>query len=635
MINVQAVESSHFILYYKAFQDNEENYLPAGQMEEQSINLKEKNKSFIILNPYTQNKNTFLINIDSLNCQIKSIFNKTEYSNSKQNQIYIEPSDPIYSSGEYEITIELLSFDTGRTSENEKCIFYLGGFEINSENPIPLTEGINYSFEISSSFKSLHFVYEFKMTDNQNNNNTIEDVTILFDKNGKGNLLVTAYSEQGLKEFFISDSYTFNALTLSYKFFFPSQYGKNLDTYILNLTVEYYNKSETSDIPFDIEIMGTRSTPFYLPVGEMLLDVIMRNKYQYFYSDVKSNSYGEIIINFKQGTGDVIGRIVHKNDIDSNANWNKRVKLPLINDTNSSLNGIIKFDYYNKKIVFTEEDTKNCDDGCEIYIGIISNEKGGGIQTNLIDYSIFMRYDDTFVELEQDEYVFGSLSKTIEENEMDYFIIDVVKDTDRIIIEFDSELSEIYVKKGNEKPTSTSYDHKITSDNTFFEIPANLNDKFSFAVSTKELDQYSTSFYSFKVIFPDKGVYPYIQRIESSQNEFCIIDNSDSKKNRCLFLIPIYSYNTIIRTYFYAKNEDYPDNNNITIYGKEVDETFELENSKISLFPSDETLDEEGVISNIENKYLLITITSSNNWKDSIFVFLFSSFNLYKFKTKF
>ena len=182
-----------------------------------------------------------------------------------------------------------------------------------------------------------------------------------------------------------------------------------------------------------------------------------------------------------------------------------------------------------------------------------------------------MRYDDTFVELEQDEYVFGSLSKTIEENEMDYFIIDVVKDTDRIIIEFDSELSEIYVKKGNEKPTSTSYDHKITSDNTFFEIPANLNDKFSFAVSTKELDQYSTSFYSFKVIFPDKGVYPYIQRIESSQNEFCIIDNSDSKKNRCLFLIPIYSYNTIIIIYFYDKNEDYLDNNNITIYDKKVD----------------------------------------------------------------
>ena len=83
MINVQAVESSHFILYYKAFQDNEENYLPAGQMEEQSINLKEKNKNFIILNPFTHNNNTFLINIDSLNRQIKSIFNKTKYSNSK------------------------------------------------------------------------------------------------------------------------------------------------------------------------------------------------------------------------------------------------------------------------------------------------------------------------------------------------------------------------------------------------------------------------------------------------------------------------------------------------------------------------------------------------------------------------
>jgi hypothetical protein len=47
---------------------------------------------------------------------------------------------------------------------------------------------------------------------------------------------------------------------------------------------------------------------------------------------------------------------------------------------------------------------------------------------------------------------------------------------------------------------------------------------------TEQLIQYSTSFYSFKVTFPNKGVYPYIQRIESSQNEFCIIDNSDIKK---------------------------------------------------------------------------------------------------------
>ena len=36
--------------------------------------------------------------------------------------------------------------------------------------------------------------------------------------------------------------------------------------------------------------------------------------------------------------------------------------------------------------------------------------------------------------------------------------------------------------------------------------------------------------------------------------------------------------NTIIRTYFYAKNEDYPDNNNITIYGKEVDEKYNSKN---------------------------------------------------------
>ena len=209
---------------------------------------------------------------------------------------------------------------------------------------------------------------------------------------------------------------------------------------------------------------------------------------------------------------------------------------------------------------------------------------------------------------------------------MDYFIIDVVKDTDRIIIEFDSELSEIYVKNGL-KSNLNDYDYMITSDNTFFEIPAKLNDKFTFAVTTKQLNGDLTSFYSFKVIFPDKGTYPFYQRIESSQNEFCIIDNSDSNKNRCLFLIPIYSYNEVRNTYFYANNEDYPQSNEITFFSKVTTlEEFEKENNKTSLFPTESSEDCLVNITNYINytfkymddpinQYLLITIKSSNNGK--------------------
>ena len=371
--------------------------------------------------------------------------------------------------------------------------------------------------------------------------------------------------------------------------------------------------------------MGSHSTPFYLPVGEMLLDVIKRGHYQYFYSDVKSNSYGEIVINFKQGTANVIGRIVKKDIIDDNANWNKRVKLPLISDTNDTLSGILKFDYYNKKIVFTEEDTKDCENGCEIYIGIMSNETGGDLRSNLIDYSIFMRYDDTIVEIEQDEYVFGSLSKTIDENEMDYFKIKVLTETNRVIVEFDSELCEIYVKK-EENFDFQSYDYLITSNDTFHEIDAELNDTLIFAVSTKKLNGDFTSFYSFKVFLSHTNEYPLIQRIESTQNEFCIIDNSKDEKNRCLFLVPIYEYNTVRKTYFYAENEDNPNNNEITFFAKNMTlDAYEKSDNKISLFPNESdnnaNVDNSNILnytlSSERNKsyYILITLKSSNNGK--------------------
>ena len=250
-ININAIESTHFVLYYQIYKsENEVNYIPSGQMEEQFITFSEKIKSFTILNPYVNNQKTFLINLDSLNCQLKATFNNIEYSNSKQVQIYIESTEEIYNSGEYEISIELLSFDTGRTSQTEKCIFYLGGFEINEDNPISLIEGINYSFEISSNIKSLSFNYKFKMYERDNENR--EDISILFDKNGPGNLLVTAKNINGQKEFYISDSYTFNTLFLPYFFFTKNVSYYNTTTYNLDIIVKYFNEGETKQIPFDI-----------------------------------------------------------------------------------------------------------------------------------------------------------------------------------------------------------------------------------------------------------------------------------------------------------------------------------------------------------------------------------------------
>jgi hypothetical protein len=83
--------------------------------------------------------------INSLNCRIKTTFNELQYTN-KQNQIIIDSNDPFYDESDYPVDIELLSLDSGNLIQNEKCILYIGGFELNEENPIKLNEGIYYSF---------------------------------------------------------------------------------------------------------------------------------------------------------------------------------------------------------------------------------------------------------------------------------------------------------------------------------------------------------------------------------------------------------------------------------------------------------------------------------------------------------
>ena len=611
------------------------NYIDSGLMDEHFITFKEKSKEYILVNPYKSNKNDFLIIINSLNCQINITFNENSFSK-KYNQIILKNTDPLYSKNEYPIKIELLSFDTGNKIEREKCIFYIGGFEINSNNPIKLNEGLNYVFELSEEINTLTFYHEFKMPSNDSERGNIN---LLFDKNSLGtlNIKATVQSKNNIddyvgdkefkkeKELILTDINSFNTLIL-YKHFL--YYGCENDNCKFTLTISTNeNLSNNKKILFEFEIIGENNSPYYLPEGEMFLDIIKTNHYQYYFTDLKSNSYGEIVFNFKNGNAKVIGRIIRKNETDEDSNWNNIIRLPIISDSIDRDDGTIEFDYYNQKIIFNEENTKDCNiSGCQIFIGVLAeNEKINYYYNNtnqdfLVDYSVFLRYDNEEVELELNEFVFGSLSVNEIENEMDYFFINILQDTKFIFVEFDSELCEIYVKKNNGKANKNNYDYIITSENKLLEVNVSLNDYVSFAVSNIDLKGYFGSYYYFKVILPYNNEY-LIQKLETSRNEYCIIDNESKIKNKCLFIVPLFTHSfTNTNFLFYAYNENYPNDNNITFYINEIEQTtYESNNDKINLFSTKEEDKIKGNLaiyskSNFEKDiYLLITISSEKS----------------------
>ena len=61
----------------------------------------------------------------------------------------------------------------------------------------------------------------------------------------------------------------------------------------------------------------------------------------------------------------LFSKIIKKNEIEPNYNWNKRVRLPEENDKN-----LLAISKNNTLIQYIENDTEKCDEGCEIFFQI-------------------------------------------------------------------------------------------------------------------------------------------------------------------------------------------------------------------------------------------------------------------------
>jgi hypothetical protein len=178
-----------------------------------------------------------------------------------------------------------------------------------------------------------------------------------------------------------------------------------------------------------------------------------RITYQYYFSDIKYKHSAEIIFNFKHGNGKAVARIVSKSHIDKAPDFLGRVKLPTINT-----NDLLYFDNIHKKIVITEKDTDVCEElGCEIYIGVYSLDEGKYFSTNT--FTLFIREDDTYVNILPNEWILGSLDKTERNDEYDYFKLTIPNDmkVNRFSLEFESDLCTMKVIDETHKKRNPNY----------------------------------------------------------------------------------------------------------------------------------------------------------------------------------
>jgi len=395
-IAVRGVQDTFYsIFYYTSINQNPTevfDYIEPGQIHSQ-VTIPEETKIFNVQNPNRQLKHGFIITALSLNCvgnltvtrydskpidKDYTMISSPVNLKTAHNQILITADSPIYESNFYNIKYQLHSEDEENTNNHSNfkatsCLFFISANTMGYD--LLLNEGIPHILTLNTEQNLNEFFYVYSHI-SKNKNPCLIDI---YFENKFVTLEVTIRFEPN--QF---NSKDINKEVLTYKLISPeniiiksSTFEKNCgNSFSCNILIEVrYKKNPLDNNPnnnvltYKITARSNSLIPSYLKRGEIKIDSVIPNNYQYYFSEVNKNEFGEIILDSKVGSGVLVGKIIKKKaPKEPNADF-KNIVLPTI------LNSSLRYNRQSNSIVFTKEDTKICEEGCEIYYGVYSENK--------------------------------------------------------------------------------------------------------------------------------------------------------------------------------------------------------------------------------------------------------------------
>lgn len=386
---------------------------------------------FRVANQDQKSKKPYLISAHSLNCigELKvtkdnakstdpdyAVLTSAINKKTSHNQLIISPTSPIYSSNLYLIEYKVFDNDEDIAKDkNEKtksCLYYLSANTLGSE--LMLNEGVPHIFTLNTkeeNMNSFNYVYPHIY---KNKNPCLIDI---YFENKFTTLIVIISFENADNN--ISNN---TRESFEYKLIAPeniiiksSTLEKNChNAFSCNMHIQVkYSKSASDtntnndNLTYKITARSNSLIPTYLKKGEIKSDSVIPNNYQYYYSELKKNETGEIILKSNSGSGILVGKIIKKNaPKEPNADFNN-VVLPTV------LNSSLRFNKQTNSLIFDSKDTSICESGCELYFGVYSENKEN-YKDSINQYSILL--NTGIVKLKFNEHFFGSIDASNIEN---------------------------------------------------------------------------------------------------------------------------------------------------------------------------------------------------------------------------
>ena len=522
-----------YFLYLKLVNINCENQAKDQQnIIQYDIKLVPKKVEIKYLN-YSKNYNfsfvdnnetdNLLVHFHSLDCNIR--FNDNSNTNQKIKEIKKNIFSVFIKNNEINTTELLMkpfinSDDNDKTKDLRECPVVINSLYIN-DSQIDIEEQKEYmAFNFDENLTYVELSYQM----NNLNNNSFIILSFKFDEKYSFHVEINNGTNSILNS---------SSIFLDY-----NKLSENKDnTLIIKISYIRNNMIEEVYNPVLIfSLFDLNSTSILLKNDLNIGYTISNEVKQYFYLKVFKDEEGEIMLHDKRFYGKLYGVIKPKsNDNDLSCyNVTEYIK--------EASNSKLKFDSHTLKLSFKSNETKQCEEGCFLFI-TYTHDNFGFNPTFGSELTLLVRTwnkEDIFpqiINIPFNEYIFG----IFEEDSINhhFYSLSIPKNTEDIIIQFEGSYIDGFIGEGKKKlNTFRKLDNiknlNITENKMIFSInktlnDLNVNDSMSFAFRPKNFFNQIYSFYYIRILFREKNkniIYP----IEPNIGNICIPEEDKDKK---------------------------------------------------------------------------------------------------------
>ena len=521
------------------------------------------NKIIKYYNEKTYEKNPYIVNFYSLNCDIES-FNVVNFNEKKYCEKFdhfshdvIYSNDDRYDSNIYDYRISVKSPDTSDFDRN-LCKIYTSAVELSKAHDdytrdILISDNTPQQFMFNYKNEVRHVSYGYVHVDFKN------DLLVKFNLKHTAKYRIQFYFENHVREKKEEIIVSNNMLYLNSKDWSDVCKDSNRACYIqLDITLDEIKDNDISVLELSIKSISTQTVD-YIPKNNLKFDYVQNSMSQLFYTEIGKDESGFVIVNFLRGSGKVLGRIVpiYIDKPEEDANWRGKYKLPDEDE-------LVKMEPYTKKLKFFTMD--ECQQGCYLLLKVISDVIAENVQTKRnYPYSIivhtypniaYSQDEIPIIRIPLDEYIIGSINYI---GEKEFYSVLINSEAEEVFIDLQSEAGILLINVGEERPNYEldQYDFKfgpnskdilnIIKKNQILEIydKKNKNSKLKSIkglVLTMEIlaemtDSIFTTPFSFAIRLEDDEENE-IYRVKSDQKVLCNPKIMDNKAlYRCLYVI--------------------------------------------------------------------------------------------------